>query len=282
MGIQKISGHIHVNLEYQLANVTCIDTGDGLVLVDTPTMPEEITHWKDFIDSMKETSVEYIIATHHHFDHIIGNNRLGGNVIMHEKAFKSMREEGSTLIQALAPNLPGITQEKIDFLLSEPLISPKITFGDMMCLQLGDLTLKLFHVGGHTTGSLCVYVEEDKVLLSGDNVTVDQHPFRGHGDHLEWIKALRWMKGLEIDTIIPGHGGKCGAEQLDRVIEYLSRLWYLTESLVKKGAGLDEVIAETRNRMFDFFYVEPERLEEMTLLFDAGTPRLYDEILSRI
>jgi cyclase len=282
MGIQKISGHIHVNLDYQLANVACIDTGEGLVLVDTPTMPEEISHWKDFIDSMKETGVEYIIATHHHFDHILGNNRLGDHVIMHENAFELMKQPGSTLRELLAPNLPGITQEQLDFLASEPLIAPKITFSDRMCLQLGDLNLQLFHVGGHSNGSLCVYVKEDKVLLAGDNLSVDQHPFRGHADHLEWIEALRWMKQLEIDAIIPGHGGKCGAEQLDRLIEYLSRLWYLTESLVKKGAGLDEVIAETRNQMFDFFYVEPERLDEMTKLFDAGTPRLYNEILSRI
>ena len=282
MGIQKISGHIHVNLEYQLANVACIDTGEGLVLVDTPTMPEDISHWKDFIDSMKGTGVAYIIATHHHFDHIIGNNRLGGNVIMQENAFEQLRKPGSTLLELLAPNLPDITQEKLDFLAAEPLISPTITFSDRMCLKLGDLTLQLFHLGGHSKGSLCVYVEEDKVLLAGDNVSVDQHPFRGHADHLEWIKALRWMKQLEIEAIIPGHGGICGVEQLDRVIEYLSRLWCLTESLVKKGAGLDEVIAETRNRMFDFFSVEPEALEEMTQLFDAGTPRLYEEILSRI
>lgn len=282
MGIQKVTGHIYANLEYQMANVACIDTGAGLVLVDTPTMPEDISHWKDFIDNMKETRVEYIIATHHHFDHIMGNNRLGGNVIMQERGTVSMREEGRTLIEALAPNLPEITQEKIDFLLSEPLLLPKITFGDRMCLKLGCLTLQLFHVGGHTTGSLCVYVEEDKVLLTGDNVTGGQHPFRGHADHLEWIKALRWMKGLEIDAIIPGHGEICGKDELDRYIEYLSRLWFTVESLVKKGAGREEVIAETRNRMFGYFDVEPESLEETTLLFDGGTPRLYDEVLSRI
>ena len=282
MGIQEVSAHVYANSEYELANVACIDTGDGLVLVDTPTMPEDISHWKYFIDSMKGTGVAYIIATHHHFDHIMGNNRLGGNVIMQENAFELMKQPGSTLRELLAPNLPGITKEKLDFLASEPLLTPKITFSDRMCLKLGDLTLHLFHVGGHSKGSLCVYVEEDKVLLAGDNISPGQHPFRGHADHLEWIKALRWMKGLDADAIIPGHGPLCGKDELDHFIEYLSRLWCITESLIKKGASRDEVIAETRNRMFDFFEVERERLEEMTKLFDAGTPRLYDEILSRI
>ena len=282
MGIQKISEHIHVSLEYPIANVACIDTGEGMVLVDTPLWPEDISHWKDFIDGMAETGVAYIIATHHHFDHIIGNNRLGGNVIMQENAFEQMRKPGSTLLELLAPNLPGITQEQLDYLASEPLLTPKITFSDRMCLRLGDITLQLFHVGGHSEGSLCVYAEEDKVLLTGDNLSPGQHPYRGQADHLEWIKALKWMKGLDIDAIIPGHGPLCGKDEIDRFIEYLSRLWCTAESLIKKGASRDEVIAETRNRLFDFFYVEPERLDEMTKLFDSGTPRLYDEILSRI
>lgn len=282
MGIQEIATHVHVNLEYEMANVACIDTGDGLVLIDTPTMPDEIAHLKAFIDNMKGTGIEYIVATHHHFDHIMGNNQLGGKIIMQEKAFEAMEQEGRTLIEALAPNIPGITQEKIDFLLNEPILSPKLTFSDRMCLKLGRLTLQLFHVGGHTAGSLCVYVEEEKILLAGDNVTLSQHPFRGQADHLEWIEALKWMKGLEIETIVPGHGELCGKDDLDRLIEYLSRLWYITESLVKKGAGREEVLAEAHERMFDYFEVEPERLEEMKILFDGGAPRLYDEVLSKI
>ena len=62
MGIQEVAGHIYTNLDYLPANVACIDTGDGLVLVDTPTLPEEISHWKDFVDSLKPKKVEYIIA----------------------------------------------------------------------------------------------------------------------------------------------------------------------------------------------------------------------------
>ena len=282
MGIQEIAGHIYTNLDYQPANVACIDTGDGLVLVDTPTMPEEISHWKEFIDGLKPKRVEYIIATHQHFDHVTGNNSMGGKVIMQEKAKESMERQDGTLREALAPHLPGITQEQVDFILSQPLVSPTITFGDQMSLKMGNLNIKLFRVGGHSSGSLIVYVEEDKVLLTGDNVSSGHHPFRGNADHLEWIEALKWMKGLEIDTIIPGHGELCGKEELDRIIEYLSRLWYLTEDMVKRGASREEVMVETRNRMFDFFDVAPEMLEETQGLFDGGAPRLYDEILARI
>ena len=282
MSIQEIAGHIYTNLDYQPANVACIDTGDGLVLVDTPTMPEEISHWKDFIDDLKPKRVEYIIATHQHFDHIIGNNRMGGKVIMQEQAAESMQRPGGTLREDFAPNLPEITQEQVDFIISEPLVPPAITFGYRMSLKMGNLNIRLFRVGGHSSGSLCVYVEEDKVLLTGDNVSSGRHPFRGTADHLEWIEALKWMKGLDIDTIIPGHGELCGKDELDRLIEYLSRLWYLTEDLVKKGMDRESVIEESRNLMFGFFEVEPELVDEATFLFNGGSSRLYDEILAKL
>ena len=282
MGIREINGHIYANLDYQLANVSCIDTGEGLVLVDTPTMPEDISHWKDFVDHVKTGKVEAIIATHHHFDHILGNNRIGGRVVMQEKAFEAMYRDGETLRETFGTNLPDMTQEKIDFVRSEPLVSPNITFGDRMSLRLGNLTLTLFRVGGHTTGSLCVYVEEDKVLLTGDNVTGGTHPFRGHADHIEWIRALKGLKNLEIEVIIPGHGEICGKQELDRHIEYLTRLWYVTEELVKKGLDREEVIAGVRERMFGFFEVQPEMVEGAKMLFDGGSSRLYDEVLSRV
>jgi cyclase len=282
IGIQEVAGHIYTNLDYLPANVACIDTGDGLVLVDTPTLPEEISHWKDFVDSLKPKKVEYIIATHQHFDHVIGNNRLGGKVIMQEEAAESMQQPGGTLREDFAPNLPDITKEQVDFIISEPLVQPAITFGYRMSLKMGDLNIRLFRVGGHSSGSLCVYVEEDKILLTGDNVSAGRHPFRGTADHLEWIEALKWMKDLDIDTIIPGHGELCGKEELDRLIEYLSRLWYLTEDLVKKGMDRESVIDESRNRMFDFFDVEPEMVDEATFLFNGGASRLYDEILAKV
>ena len=281
MSIQEIAGHIYFNLEYQPANVACIDTGDGLVLVDTPTFPEEISHWKNFIDGLKPKEVEYIIATHQHFDHVIGNHQLGGKVIMQEMAMEAMKQPGGTLREDFAPNLPDITQEQVDFIVSEPLVSPTITFGDQMSLKLGELGIWLVRVGGHSSGSLIVYVEEDKVLLTGDNVSAGRHPFRGTADHLEWIEALKWMKGLDIDTIIPGHGEICGKEELDRLIEYLSRLWYLAEDLVRKGMDRESFIEESRNRMFDFFDVEPEMVDEATFLFNGGSSRLYDEILAK-
>ena len=235
MDIKEIKGRIFFNVDYELANVACVNTEEGLILIDTPTLPRDISHWKKFLKSLGPRDVKYILITHHHFDHIMGCNQLGGKVIIHEKAQSDMLQKDGTMRDVMARTLPGWTSEEANFVLSEPIVMPEITFSNNLSIILGDVTLRLFHIGGHTEGSICVYLEEDKVLLSGDNVSSGQHPFRGHANSAQWIKALEWLNDLEIDVIIPGHGEVCQKDELDRLKEYLVLLSNITEDLIKKG-----------------------------------------------
>jgi len=279
MGINQIRDHIYVNTEYDGTNVACINTDDGMVLVDTPMLPKDIAHWQEFINRINQKEIAYIIATHHHFDHIIGNKTFGGRVIMHEVAKDEMFEKDGTLRESMAAGAPGRTKEEVDFILSQPLVSPEITFEDEMSLYMGSVKFRLSHVGGHTVGSICVYLEDEKILLTGDNLTAGLHPYKGHANFKDWIEALKWMKCLDVDLIIPGHGEVCEVGELDRFIEYFHTLWFMTEDLIKKGIGKSQVIAEVREKMFGFFDVDPESLEASQMMFDMGTDQLYMEII---
>lgn len=280
MGIEKVKERVYVNTAYDGANVACIRTDDGLVLVDTPMLPKDIRHWQTFINGLEPSGARYIIATHHHYDHIIGNDAMGGRVIMHETALAEMRKKGGTLREDMAPTAPGRTQEEIDFILTAPLVMPEITFEDMMSLYTGGGVFRLIHVGGHTPGSICIYLEDEKILLTGDNMTAGMHPYKGDADFAEWIEALKWMKSLEIDLIVPGHGEVCEADELDRFLEYFTRLWLMTEKMIRKGKGKDDIIQKVHEKLFGFFDVDPERLDRAKIMFDLGTRRLYEEILS--
>ena len=279
--IKEIKSRIFVNVDYELANVAGINTEEGLILIDTPTLPRDISHWKKFLTSLGPKDVKYILITHHHFDHIMGCHQLGGKVIMHEKTRSEMLQKDGTMRDVMAPILPGWTKDEVNFVLSEPLIMPEITFSHSMSIFLGDVTLRLFHLEGHTEGSICVYVEEDKVLFTGDNVSAGQHPFRGHANSAQWLESLRWMKDLEIDVIIPGHGEMCQKDEIDRLMEYLVRLSNITEDLIQKGVEREDVIKKVNQMMINYYEIEPDIFEVTRMLFDLGTSRLYYEILSR-
>lgn len=279
MGIDRIKNRVYVNTGYDGANVACIDTDKGPVLVDTPMLAKDIAHWGSFLSGLNPKEVPYIIVTHSHFDHIIGNKTFTGPVVMHEAALQQMLKEGGTLREAMAPLAPGRTKEDVDFILSEPLVYPEITFEEDLSLHVGGVVFRLFHIGGHTPGSLCVYLENEKIILPGDNVTAGLHPYKGDGNFRDWIDSLKFMKSLDAEVIIPGHGEICEAGELDRFIEYFTRLWHMTENLIKKGKPKEEIVEKVHERMFGYFEVDPARLEGAKMMFDMGTARLFNELI---
>jgi glyoxylase-like metal-dependent hydrolase (beta-lactamase superfamily II) len=279
MSAQTLKNRIYTEIEYDGANVSCIDTGEGLVLIDTPLLQKDISHWQGFVAGLNDKDVRYIINTDHHFDHIIGNKQLGGTVIMHEAARAAMLTEGMTLRESMAGMSPGRTQEETDFILSEPLIPAHITFSDEMTLHLG-CTFRLIHTPGHTPGTICVHLVEDKVLFTGDNVVVGSHPYKGQGNFGDWLATLKRLEEMPADTIVPGHGEVCDKAGLKQVIRYFEELLTMTKDLLEKGVPREDVVAQVRDGLLGCYEIEPEMKEGAEAIFDEGTRRLCDELRS--
>ncbi len=282
MAAKKIAENVYANVDYDGGNVSCVSTGEGLILIDTPTLPRDIEDWKAFIYGLNSKSVQYIINTHIHFDHMMGNNRIGGKVVMHKSGEERLLEKGATLRETIEGMTSIWSQEDIDFILNEPLIKPSITMSDEMTIHLGEYTIRLHHSGGHTPDSIIVYVVEDQILITGDNLTSGTHPFKGEASFLEWIDALEHMNSYDIQYIIPGHGEVCGKEEIDRFIEYFKSQWEMAEDLINKGHSQEMVVDKIGEEMFGFFEVIPERMQGAKMMFDIGTGQLYKEIKERL
>jgi len=278
MSMEDITEGIYANTDWEGGNVSCINTSEGVVLVDTPMMPSQIDDCSAFVQRLNPKGVKYIINTHIHFDHIIGNNRLGGALIMHEQMRERLHDEDSTLRESFVPNSPGRTREEIDFILNEPLLKSEITVITDLALHLGDTTIKAFHMGGHTPDSMVVYVEESKVLITGDNVTSGTHPYKGDACFSDWIKVFQRLKTLDIDIVIPGHGTICGPETIDTQADYFQRMWDLAWDLCAKDKSEDDVVKSVGEALFGFYEVDPEMVDGARAMFDVGTRRLYKEL----
>jgi len=278
MSMERITEGIYASTDWEGGNVACIDTPDGVVLVDTPMMPPQIDECKAFVQSLNSNGVRYIINTHIHFDHIIGNNRLGGALIMHEEMREHLHEEDSTLRESFVPNSPGRTQEEIDFILNEPLPKSEITVMTDLALHLGDKTIKAYHMGGHTPDSMVIYVEESKALMTGDNVTSGTHPYKGDACFSDWIKVFQRLKTLDVETVIPGHGTICGPDEIGTQADYFQQMWDLAWDLCAKDRSEDEVVEAVREELFGFYEVDPEMIDGARMMFDMGTRRLYREL----
>jgi len=278
MPIEQLTENIYVNVDYDGGNIACVNTDEGLVLLDTPMLPQHIDEWKTFITSLNPKGVKYLINSHIHFDHILGNNQLGGVVISHEIMRERIFEKGATLREDMAGGIPGRSEAETSFILNETLISAEIVFSEELTIHLGGLTFQLVHIGGHTADSIVVYVPEEQILFAGDNITAASHPYKGDACFSDWLKGLDRLKDFEIKKIIPGHGEICERNEIDRFIDYFQTLIQAAEELINKGLNRDEVVKSIHDKMFSYFKVEPDMIEGSKMMFDFGTRKLYDEL----
>ena len=75
-------------------------------------------------------------------------------------------------------------------------------------LKLGQKTFLVIPTPGHSPGSICLYYQKEKVLISGDTVFylgVGRTDLPG-GDLPVLAESIAMLAKLHIEYLIPGHG----------------------------------------------------------------------------
>ena len=145
----------------------------------------------------KGLTLDKILLTHAHFDHIMAVQALrdnGAKVYIHI-------EDEEMLYDSEKNCSFEFTGRDLEIDKAEHLIVD----GDM--IEVGDEKLTVYHTPGHTKGSVC-YVSEE-LIFSGDTLFKDGvgrwDLYGGNYDTL--ICSLKKLKELEKDyTVLPGHG----------------------------------------------------------------------------
>ena len=150
----------------------------------------------------KKLIPEAILLTHGHFDHIGAVNELAAKYSLPIYAHKSEKE----YFDQPEVNLSTMTYQP--FVLSEDLDYHWLADGaTLTCL---DTQVKIFHVPGHTSGSLCYYFVKDRMVFTGDTLfkqSIGRTDFI-YGNHQQLVTGLRQkLLTLPDDTLVyPGHG----------------------------------------------------------------------------
>ena len=275
--MQKVKSRTYVDTALTGANVACVETKQGLVLIDTPYLPDEIEQWKEAVARLGDGQIAYLVDTHHHFDHCLGNALFGPNIVAHQSTYEEMAKPDGTMrhyFVSASPDLaPDVKQQVYDL----PIALPRLTFTDRMSLHLGDVTFDLIHAGGHTDSSIYIHLVEDGVLFTGDTLVSNMHPYKGQANFRQWIEALERIQPMDIDVIIPGHGEVCEKAEAARALDYFRQMWDRVNALRRDGCGKDEVVQRAHD-IISFYPIEPGMEEQAGMRFDEGVARLYDEM----
>ena len=125
---------------------------------------------------------------------------------------------------------------------------PDRKMGDGDTVEATEFRLRAVHTPGHASNHLCYFVEEERMLLTGDHImsgsTVVIKP--PDGDMADYLDSLRKIRKLRLKSIGPGHGHviEQPAEVIDWYIEHrLEREAKVLAALTEAGtAKVDQLV----------------------------------------
>jgi cyclase len=277
--IREISPNVFIETDLHGANVAFIVTGEGVILIDTPMLPNQARFWLSEIKKRTDQEILYIINTDHHRAHVIGDQFFPtATVIAHEHAWKEMKSYGDSfrarLINMYRDRIPEAVAEWKQHL---EIIKPEITFTGRTILYKGDKELHLIPVGGHTPATSVILLPNEKLLFTGDVVITDRPPFLSQGNTKEWLEALTYLRKLNYDVLIPGHGEPTGKEATENMSNYLRMVRRQVRSAYHSGLPKAET-ARSLSHLIRYWPIPPEEKPKADRRFKSGLGRVWNEV----
>jgi len=214
---------------------------DGVLIIDSQ-FPEVYNTILSEIKKMGGSSVDYVINTHFHFDHAEGNRAfgpMGADIIAHENSMDYFRQ-GANI------NMVGIAWPQQPY---EELAIPRITYSDVMTLNLNGHTIEVMHFGpAHTTGDSFIYFKESNVIHMGDVANLTGLPFidAGNGGTVDgMIYSIRKVMEIinEETIVVPGHGEVSTIQDLEAYVSKMETARDRIAKLIDQGMTLEEVVS---------------------------------------
>ena len=251
------------------------------IVVDSNISSEYSREVLSELRKLTDKPVRYVVNTHWHEDHIIGNR-------VYREAFPNVQFIGhrSTLtdlptigagnrkgslqngrgfvgqLEALLEKGENLEQKKItdeerhgyasdiklvsSYLAESPrfeIVLPTVLVDDRLEIKQGKRRIEILFLGrAHTAADLVVHLPDEKIAITGDLI-VHPVPLVGSTSYpLEYGATLEKLRGLNARTFIPGHGPVMRNDiYLRSMIGLLNSIKQQTEAAAKRGETLQQM-----------------------------------------
>lgn len=227
-----------------IANVGFVLGRDAVAVIDTGGSLEAGERLLAAIRARTALPIRYVINTHVHPDHILGNGAFvaaGAEFIAHQRLPDALAARAAQYLSAnealVGARFAGTR-----------IVPPTRTVSSALVLDLGDRRLRLeTWPPAHTDNDLTVLDERTGTWFLGD-LLFARHVPALDGSLKGWIATLRTLVTRQAARAVPGHGPAAmpwpeAAEPLRR---YLDRLEADVRAVIKDGGTMQEAAGAAR------------------------------------
>lgn len=265
--------------------------GERFIMVSDATATPAMA--RDLIAKIRTVSdlpIKYVLLTHYHAVRVLGAYAYAAEgateIIASQGTLELIRERGAQDMKSEmerfprlfrnAETVPGLTWPTLVIGGGDP------TRGEVpgkLSINLGGVVVQIWSPGpGHTRGDTIAWVEEEKVLYSGDLVEYEAGVYTGDAQLAEWPATLEALRALQADYLVPGRGEAMkGNANVNKSLDYTRRwvetLYRCGQEAVAQGMDLKSAMAHARKHMDPVF--GHVFIYEHCLPFDVS--RAYDE-----
>lgn len=259
-------------------NMTAIRTDDGIIVIDSFASPKEARQARKLIEKQfPYIPIRYLINTHHHSDHIWGNQVFKDSVIightnirkhlikdyketltkygnyddkikMLESQLDKQKNSKSKEAKRLKYDLTSWKwlKELLEELVPTP---PSVQITSNAYLELGSNTFEILYFGtAHTDSDLVILDKKNKLLIMGDLLFFRKcYIMSAESSTKHWIDIMGKLiaRSEEFEYVIPGHGAVCADESaLKEQRDYLNDILNAVEDARRRNLTLEQAKKE--------------------------------------
>jgi glyoxylase-like metal-dependent hydrolase (beta-lactamase superfamily II) len=262
------------------SNAGIVDLGDRVIIFDTFETPIAARELRHAAESLTGNPVAYVVISHGHNDHWLGNQVFADTTIIAThatrvdmRAFATELEEtkaNPTEIEAfilgeqerLAQETDGRRRLDIEHSIARwqymlqalptlEIFYPCLTFKDRLVFHGPRRVVELVTRGKGHSSSDCSLILKEKVAFVGDLAFFGQQPFMAYCDRRAWVTQLQEMERSDIKTFVPGHGPVGTKADVTLEKDYILMLEDWVRRAVEKGEPVESILKRPLPKPFD-------------------------------
>lgn len=244
----------------------------GSMVVDSGNSPKHAGEFLQAAEKVTKGPIKYLGITHHHWDHIVGMEKMNipsvgsrktqsrlkdmGNWKWDDASLEKQKKDGvfnDFVINAIKGEMKE--EERKDFR-----VAPMdIIFEGKLTFDLGNITSVMLEMDGpHTEDTTLIYVPERKVLFLGDSIYGSRKNGKFGYDREKLFMLIEAIRSLDVAYYIVSHESILDQKEMEDFFAELERASKAagSETSAKEGEKQFKKLFNREPKGDEFFYIE--------------------------